>query len=230
MKAIFASKLYKASPRKDKIKAALNNPINSELVGQLAEYLDEEYRPEPKMDLPDMPEMHDRDDAPDWPNSGSAPSGRTGSLGGGRSYSGDGMNYEDDLDVEDDLEIDDDSISEIGEPNEGADSEEMIDDLDDGEDIETSTDIDNSVDPVDSFNDDDVIGLRNLLENDVATCGVDRILRREDEVWIYYEDTINLNKIMSSVIEKIESSKWSNLEFNRLARSSNAIVFQIREK
>ena len=44
MKAIFASKLYKASSRKDRIQAALNSLGNSELVQQLASSLDEEYK------------------------------------------------------------------------------------------------------------------------------------------------------------------------------------------
>ena len=44
MKAIYASKLYKTSTRKNKIHAAIQNPVNAELVSQLAKYLDEEYQ------------------------------------------------------------------------------------------------------------------------------------------------------------------------------------------
>lgn len=44
--AIFSSKLYQASSRKNKIKAALENPINAELVKQLGEYIDDEYKPQ----------------------------------------------------------------------------------------------------------------------------------------------------------------------------------------
>ena len=44
MNAITASKLYRASTRKAKILAALNDPINVELVEQLNEYIGDEYK------------------------------------------------------------------------------------------------------------------------------------------------------------------------------------------
>ena len=43
MEAIYSSKLFKTSPRKDALKAAIENPINTELVQQLRRYLDKEY-------------------------------------------------------------------------------------------------------------------------------------------------------------------------------------------
>ena len=44
MNSIYASKLYRASKRKDRIQAALNSASNFSLVQQLADSLDEEYR------------------------------------------------------------------------------------------------------------------------------------------------------------------------------------------
>ena len=44
LEAIFASKLYRASSRQSELKAAINNPMNKELVIQLQSYLDPEYR------------------------------------------------------------------------------------------------------------------------------------------------------------------------------------------
>ena len=44
MKSIFASKLYRASKRKDRIQAALASPNNLALAQQLAEDLDEQYK------------------------------------------------------------------------------------------------------------------------------------------------------------------------------------------
>ena len=38
---------------------------------------------------------------------------------------------------------------------------------------------------------------------------------------------MNLNNVMGSVIELVSALGYANLEFNRLARSDNAIVFQI---
>lgn len=224
MKAIFASKLYKASPRKEKIKAALNNPINSELVGQLANYLDEEYRlnedsqPTTNHSSPEGNESETSND--DFKAAG-------GGFHGGIPRMGNGLNSPE---LEDDVEPTGDDISNEGdEPvsevlNDDI-PEESIDEVSE-EEVESATDIESST----SLTDTDVLGVRNLLENDESTCGVDRIVTKDDEVWFYYDDSINLNKVMTPVIEKLESSEWDNLEFNRLARTSNAIVFQIRER
>ena len=44
LQSIYASKLYKTSTRKSRIKAAVESPVNVELVAQLAKSLDEEYK------------------------------------------------------------------------------------------------------------------------------------------------------------------------------------------
>ena len=44
MYRILNCKLYKASPRKDRILAAMQNPKNKGLLVQLGEYLDEQYQ------------------------------------------------------------------------------------------------------------------------------------------------------------------------------------------
>lgn len=224
MKAIFASKLYKASPRKEKIKAALNNPINSELVGQLASYLDEEYiqdeDSQPVASDPSPKRDESETSSDNFETAG-------GGFRGGSPRMGNGSNspeFESEVDPsEGDISNqDDESVSEVSDDNM---SEELTDEASD-EEIESATDIESSI----SLTDEDVLGIRNLLENDASTCGVDRIVMKDDEVWFYYDDNINLNKVMTPVIEKLESSEWNNLEFNRLARTSNAIVFQIRER
>ena len=46
MKAIYSCKLYKASKRKDKIRAAIADPLNTELVTQLRSYLDDDFQDE----------------------------------------------------------------------------------------------------------------------------------------------------------------------------------------
>lgn len=70
--------------------------------------------------------------------------------------------------------------------------------------------------------------IKGYLNSRADTCGVSRIKEKENnELWIYYEDNINLNDVMSSVIETLELPGYSYLEFNRLARSDNAMVFII---
>ena len=69
--------------------------------------------------------------------------------------------------------------------------------------------------------------LKGTLNSREDTKGVSRITKKEDELWIFYQDKVNLNSIMEPVIELMNASDFSYLEFNRLARSSNAIVFDI---
>ena len=52
------------------------------------------------------------------------------------------------------------------------------------------------------------------------------VLIEELFLLVYYEDSINLNKVMASAIETLNNLDYG-LEFNRLARSDNAIVFLI---
>ena len=66
-----------------------------------------------------------------------------------------------------------------------------------------------------------------MLNLDGDTQGVALVKYNESELWVYYQDDINLNNIMYNVIEKINSSGYSYLTFNRLARSDNAIVFDV---
>lgn len=71
----------------------------------------------------------------------------------------------------------------------------------------------------------DIKGILNALED---TKGVQRVgIKNENELWIYYNDSINLNNVMGPVIEELNKPGYTYLEFNRLARSDNAIVFII---
>lgn len=71
--------------------------------------------------------------------------------------------------------------------------------------------------------------LKGTLNAVDDTCGVLRIKVDEDkkELWIYYNDDINLNDVMTPLIELLEASNYNYLIFNRLARSGNAVVFEI---
>ena len=43
----------------------------------------------------------------------------------------------------------------------------------------------------------------------------------------YYDDKINLNNVMGPVLELLNAASYTYLQFNRLARTDNAIVFQV---
>lgn len=222
MKSIYASKLYKSSTRKDKIKAAIENPINAELVAQLAEYLDEDYQqPDAnniKVDYSDSVDNNSSSNDPSisFPSSG----GPSGMIDDDIFEDGEGIDSEVDEGLTDDLG--DETIDEIDLPS---DDDDNLDD----EPIEESTKV--KATPVNASScvslseiTGQIKGTLNLRED---TNGVNRVLIKEDELWVHYNDDINLNNVMGDVIELLNSTGYTYLEFNRLARSANAIVFQI---
>lgn len=216
MQAIFNSKLFQASStsQQNKIRAALYNPVNMELVQQLRSYLDEPYRdksllqpsegdevPDEKKVLHEYPaedtehaeakiEETDRSESDATQNTNSTP--------------GNSIDVTDDADLGEELEP----------PKEEPPT---------GIPVQESTAIVGS-EQTQSISVDTLKGSINLRED---TQGVNRILKKNDEIWIYYEDKVNLNNVMGSVIELVSALGYANLEFNRLARSDNAIVFQI---
>lgn len=200
MKQLYACKMYKSSTRKSKIQAALSNPVNQPLVTQLRSYLDDEYRKEEILE-PDIEMKKEKG-----------------------SHVKDGHideSFKDDKKV-----IDDDT--KFSNPN--GDKEDIdVEDADKGND---SSEDDNNVNSSkkcairSSIDLDSLKGTMNAVSD---TCGVQRVKIDEDrkELWVYYNDDINLNDIMTPLIELLESSSYNYLIFNRLARSGNAVVFEI---
>lgn len=212
MKAIYASKLYKglSADAKKKVRAAIDDPINLELVTQLKSYLDEEYQAiaEPVKEVePEVTEETVTDEvaeeAPDMSSRGgfSAPKG-------GKPFSDRVSDIEDtlgDMPMGDAPEVAEETVEEV---EESVDVQQTP--------IKASLDLKTAVEEI-----------KGMLNLDDATHGVVLVKLNEAELWIYYQDDINLNNIMYNVIEKINASGYSNLTFNRLARRDNAIVFDI---
>lgn len=214
MKAIYASKLYKSKSMsgRDNIKSAIEDPINSELLLQLAEYLDEEYQ-----ELLNTPEPEDtKEDKVDDKDVEVEPSENFDISNLDTSSTEDGK--------------------EINEIDESTNSEDIKED----ESTNSSTKLDKSsilsqtvLNPnciVSEINlkglADELKGTLNMRED---TSGVARIALKEAELWIYYNDNINLNTIMTQVIETLSAASYTYLQFNRLARTDNAIVFTVNE-
>lgn len=227
MNAIFASKLFRSSTRQDKIRAALADPVNMELVQQLRSYLDEPYQKmelmdpqpeEPETDTSEAPaEGETGEESPSTPESNSPAPSHTGAPSHVSAPISDPMDIPG-------LNIEDESSSEElpeNEPSEPSSNEESVPPE---EPVAESTKITSSTDVQDTI--EQLKGSINMRQE---TSGVNRILKKEDEIWIYYEDKVNLNNVMGPVIELVNALGYSNLEFNRLARSDNAIVFQIYE-
>ena len=70
--------------------------------------------------------------------------------------------------------------------------------------------------------------IKGILNAQDETAGVSRVSYKNDtEVWVHYNDNVNLNDVMIPAIELMNQSGYTYMEFNRLARSENAIVFVI---
>lgn len=200
MKQLYACKMYKSSTRKSKIQAALSNPVNQPLVTQLRSYLDDEYRKEEILE-PDI-EMK---------------------KGKGSPVKDEHI----DESSKDGKKVIDDN-TKFSNPN--GDKEDT--DVEDADKGSNSSEDDNNVNSSkkcairSSIDLDSLKGTMNAVSD---TCGVQRVKIDEDkkELWVYYNDDINLNDIMTPLIELLESSSYNYLIFNRLARSGNAVVFEI---
>ena len=221
MNAIFASKLFRSSIRQDKIRAALADPVNMELVQQLRSYLDEPYQKmglmdpqpeEPETDTSGTPaEGETGEESPSTPESNSpAPSHVSGPSSDPMDIPG--------LNIEDEASSEEPPASEPSEPSSNEQSVPPEEPVAESTKITSSTDVQDTIEQ-----------LKGSINMRQETSGVNRILKKEDEIWIYYEDKVNLNNVMGPVIELVNALGYSNLEFNRLARSDNAIVFQIYE-
>lgn len=234
MKKIYASKLFKASTRKAKIQAAMENFVNTELITQLEEYLDDEYKPlndivEDTSDNVDTPEINDIPDDSQGDTSqdiSNHPMSHTPHKQGVKLSEQHG----DDLDTEGNDAFDETQV----------DLESAASDIPDSDSTtNASTTIDKNKKVV-----AETIISTPLVETQISlsglageikgtlnarnnTVGVNRVSVKNNELWIYYNDDINLNNIMSQVIELLNAINYYYLDFNRLARSENAMVFTI---
>ncbi|MCM1223690.1 MAG: hypothetical protein NC548_55495 [Lachnospiraceae bacterium] len=230
LSAICASKLYRASNRKDKIEAAFDNPINAELVGQLATALDEQYKtPEYLVKEKQKKPAEDTTGSVDTSESGSEEStAPAGPHLGGSSHGGPPPSADSEPSEGDEPESSDSTSSD-----EGSNPDGDLPPTPEFSNVEESTNTDKSTvqgslmrNPFKNMRQvaDQIKGMLNFKD---STCGVNRILCKENELWIYYNDDINLNSVMAEVIETLNAASYSYLEFNRLARSDNAVVFLI---
>ena len=223
LQRIYSSKLYITSTRKDKIDEVINLPYNKELVQQMSEYLDDVGQVELEQAVSETKSSA----APTVDTSdGAAPSGGGSSSpapAGGASFSGDVF-----------TDFGDDELADIEVPEDEAPAEEPAEEPA-AEPTAAASDVTGTSITAASCiiwtTLDDVVsdcetikGTLNALD---TTKGVNRLQVKDSELWIYYSDDANLNDKMVDVIEVLNSTGYTYLVFNRLARSNNAIVFDI---
>lgn len=205
---ILSSFVYSGSSRKAAILAAATNPINKELVTQLVRYLDKSYL-KPKEEVVDKPDVPT--DTPSkenlQPDLSSSPDGPAFSDS---NYSGSlAAMFGDDVESpEGDFES----------PEPESESEPELEPESEPEpepEVESSVNTSGSLENISAS----VASMLNAVD---TTSGVRSAKILGNELWIYYKDNVNLNSVMESVIDAVATHE---LEFNRLARSHNAIVF-----
>lgn len=220
---IFSSKLFAVSSRKAEIRAAASNPINQNLMQQLSTALDKSYQKaeylldeedqeklrqeqtesvETKVDETEESEVTEESGAE--PKEHSAPPAKPSNLHSKFKAAEKNMSEEESPENAEGVPTDTGSVDT---------KTEAATDIDTG--IE-----DNGIQDTKSVAD----SVKVALNDNAETAGVSRTAVKDDELWVYYEDSINLNKVMASVIETLNTLGYG-LEFNRLARSDNAIVF-----
>ena len=232
LQSIYASKLYKTSTRKSRIKAAAESPMNVELVAQLAKSLDEEYKTDDYL-------MTEKDKAakaqPAAPQGGegqgeaSGPDfgGSEGGFSGGHPSGGGHFSGGPDFSAGGEDLGGDEGLSGPEAPDEGGAPEPAEKPSDDVK--ESTRTKGRRVTASSDFKDMGEVAnqIKGMLNFKDSTAGVNRTLVKENELWVYFNDDINLNNIMSDVIDTLNGSGYTYLEFNRLARSDNAMVFII---
>lgn len=227
VQAIYSCKLYKASKRKDKIRAAVSNPMNSELVVQLDEYLDQDQVDE--LNIKPSKEHHESDEADKSSEDKSEnekirPSTHSSNAGGGHVSHTSGSEGPDHhlSEAVAEAEARDDKAME-----QAASAESKSSDEDVAESTHlTGTNVNASHCPCACVLPHEVESIVGLLNAQADTAGVRRgVIKDENEVWLYYNDNTNLNNVMEPVIALLNASNYSHLDFNRLARTDNAMVF-----
>lgn len=205
-------KAYVSSSRKCKINAAMDSSVNKELVMQLKSYLSDESIDD--IDKDDDINIKDYDVKVDEHKESDDKSKKSNVV------KKDATNVESDVDdsvVTHEVDVTD---------------QESNDEIDNPEDLNSATNVgnlfvnsDSTPSILGSNTDTDYDTIMSMLNNNDSTSGVDYILSRNgNELWIYYNDDVNLYDKMSQVIKMFDSSKYM---FNRLARSYNAIVLDI---
>lgn len=217
LEKIYGSTLFKASKNQDAIRSALENPVNMELVQQLREYLDDDVRRK----LVEKPVEFDTEgmfseDVVDDDNESDEEDSREPSAGAPRVSPASFSSKSDHLDDLKEFEDAGDTPSSVEDDNSTEDTKPQPAENDSS--VESATMIQPKL---------DLNALQGTLNSREDTAGVSYLLQKDNELWIHYNDSINLNNTMEAVITLIRDLGYDNLTFNRLARSANAIVFEI---
>lgn len=219
-----ASKLFKACPNQSKIIAAMNDPINIELIKQLDEYIGDEYK-----ELLNPSELEVNDSNVDIDEPKTDPSTKSTEESGdvniniGSKPTPLAEKYKEDLEGLDNAP-DGDSETDSDEGTTAVtESATQVS----GKKVMADTAIINPPINLDPTLRNIAGEIKGTLNARTSTAGVSRVNLKNDELWVYYNDDINLNNVMDDALSVLSAINYTFLVFNRLARTDNAIVFTI---
>lgn len=222
-KAIFSSKMFLASKNQDKIRAAFADNANIELIQQLDEYLGDEYIALLKPEKQKNQNNGNVDNQSDISKPETTTDSETKRSGSPIKPS----LREEYTNLEKDMENDADMNDVSEKPMDTNDISDTTETSGTAETVENSTTIESATTVMPISYEDAVTEIKGILNANSDTAGVSRVQKKDDEVWIFYKDSVNLNNIMDIVIETLDSASYTWMIFNRLARSDNAMVFAV---
>lgn len=240
MASIFSCKLFKAHKNRDKVVAALTNPVNVELTEQVASLIDDkdlqvliDKSKQMQSQSNNKSEKSEKSEDKSTSKEGTPhismkkPSPSTFIPKG---FEDSNSEEAEDVSLPDDTEMDvDDSNTESVPTEDAKNTEDAPDDTNSASNLGSTTSVTAGASVQDPSNDISTIPsqIKSLLNMSADTAGVTRVSIRDNELWIYYNDKTNLNNVMPLAIDALMAASYYYLEFNRLARTDNAMVFQI---
>lgn len=222
LERIYASKMFRSSKNKDHIRAAFSNPINAELVKQLSSYLDlpkKDDENENKV-TEDVKEVNTKDTSQETSEEVNVKVKPEHKISDHLSGPRPAERVDDKNPENSETEPTEENTSNEESQEEDSDVEEST--AVSGQSIQASECIEREKVK-------DLSIVKDALNTREDTQGVTRTNVGNNELWIYFDDKKNLNDIMTNVIDYFIAAGYSYLEFNRLARSDNAMVFLIKQ-
>lgn len=204
---ILSSHIIRSDIHKSSIISALNNPINQELVKQLNEYVDWD----------EIKELQDKGDNKQNNND----EDRVNRVNENEVNERHNSHRDDKFDKHVSKREDKPSHS-INKHDDIKDEEDKIDEADE-DDNSKNEDKDNNIESSINIQESIISSLKEKLNASEICKGVSLVSCKGKEIWVRYDDNINLNDIMYDAIKCV--TDISPLTFNRLARFDNSIVF-----
>lgn len=222
---ILSSKLFTGSADRTKILSALTNPLNAELIQQEPDAIEQPTVEESPA------ENKSEQDVADTPTANESKSDAEKKQSGGMDI----KNITSDpkpitFKKRNDVDTDDNVQTEEPADNNNAES-----DSDSDESVATESSTTVVGETIEASSNFEYVTLnanviKDTLNNYADTKGVVSINVKDgenEEMWIYFDDETNLNDMIYSVVSLFNSSGYNMLKFNRLARSNNAMVFDV---